>query len=75
MIPALRPPSLTISLALVLVLAAFDESRQAGLASRTGSVLDVALDFSGGVVFLGITLVVHSFLRLPLWARIIEPRS
>jgi VanZ family protein len=37
------------TLALVLVVAAVDESRQAHSAERTGAVADVAIDFAGGV--------------------------
>ncbi len=36
------------TLALVLIVAAVDESRQAHSAERTGAVADVAIDFAGG---------------------------
>jgi len=41
-----------VVLAIATVLAALDESRQAGLASRTGSPWDVALDIAGAAVAL-----------------------
>ena len=47
------------TLALVLVVAAADESRQAASAERTGAVGDVALDFAGGVGALVLALAVQ----------------
>jgi VanZ family protein len=53
------------TLALVLVVAAVDEFRQARSAKRTGAVTDVALDFAGGVAALVVALAVQRRRSLP----------
>jgi hypothetical protein len=53
------------TLALVLVVAAVDESRQAASAKRSGAVTDVALDFAGGVSALVLALAVQRSRNLP----------
>jgi hypothetical protein len=45
-----------LGLAVVLAVAATDELRQSFLASRTGSIIDVGIDFAGGV--LGVCLII-----------------
>jgi hypothetical protein len=47
------------TLALVLLVAAVDESRQARSAERTGAVADVLLDFAGGVSGLVLALAIQ----------------
>lgn len=44
------------ALVVVVAMATFDESRQARTESRSGSARDVALDFGGGVLALGLVL-------------------
>ncbi len=58
-------PWLVVStLALVLVVATADESRQADSAERTGAVADVALDFASGFSALFVALAVQRSRRL-----------
>jgi len=52
------------SLALVLVSAVVDETRQASIASRTGAFSDVVLDFTGAATALTVASVAHW-----LWGR------
>lgn len=51
-----------LALALVLFVAAVDESRQGTMSSRSGSPRDVALDFTGGLAAVGLFL---AFRRSP----------
>lgn len=48
-----------LALLLVLAVAATDELRQAFLQTRTGSLLDVALDLSGALVALLVVVLLH----------------
>ena len=45
-----------LALAWVLVIAAFDEVRQGLVESRTGSIVDVAIDLSGGILALALAI-------------------
>jgi len=50
------PQRFAAALAWVLAVAAFDEGRQSFSDQRTGSLGDVALDFSGALLALGLTI-------------------
>jgi len=50
------PRTALLGLAVVLAVAASDEMRQSFLASRTGSIVDVGIDFAGGA--LGVCLII-----------------
>ncbi len=59
----LQKYSFIFSLILTLLIAAIDEINQSSLASRTGSVRDVLLDFSGGLTMLAFLWILHRFRR------------
>jgi VanZ family protein len=50
------PRTALLGLVVVLAVAATDELRQSFLASRTGSIIDVGIDFAGGA--LGVCLII-----------------
>jgi VanZ family protein len=54
-----------LTLALVLLVAAVDESRQANSEERTGAIGDVALDFAGGIGGLVLALAAQRYRSLP----------
>ena len=64
-----RLPSSALALGLVLVIAIGDEARQAGLAVRSGSPRDVALDVAGGCLALALLLALRALRRRPAPAR------
>lgn len=53
-----------ITLALVLTVSGIDEARQLLVPSRTGSVMDVALDFTGGAVAVLLVVAFHRWLGI-----------
>jgi len=52
-----------IALAWVVVVAAFDEFRQGLIDSRTGSIVDVAIDLSGGILALALAIAYTRFMQ------------
>ena len=50
------------SMGLVVAVAALDELRQSFLATRTGSLGDVAINFTGGALGVGLIVVLHRWL-------------
>jgi VanZ family protein len=52
-----------LALAWVLVVAAFDEIRQSMVESRTGSIVDVAIDLTGGVLALALAITYTRFMQ------------
>jgi VanZ family protein len=54
-----------LTLGLLLAVAIGDEARQAGLAARTGSPRDVALDVAGGCLALALMLAPRALRRFP----------
>lgn len=58
-----RTPSAALTLGLVLAVAVVDEARQAGLAARTGSPGDVALDVAGACLALGLLFALRALRR------------
>jgi VanZ family protein len=60
------PRLIGLALGLVTAVAALDELRQSLLATRTGSLADVAIDFAGGA--LGVALIVAFHRRLGIGA-------
>jgi VanZ family protein len=52
-----------LALAWVVVVAAFDEFRQGLIDSRTGSIVDVAIDLSGGVLALALAIAYTRFMQ------------
>jgi len=60
------PRVVGLAMTLVIVVAALDELRQSFLATRTGSLADVAIDFTGGT--LGVALIIALHRRLGIGA-------
>jgi VanZ family protein len=58
-----------LTLGLVLSVAGIDELRQATLATRTGSVADVAIDFTGGAIGVLAIVGLHRWLGIGAPAR------
>jgi VanZ family protein len=52
-----------LALAWVVVVAAFDEVRQGLVESRTGSIVDVGIDLSGGVLALALAIAYTRFMQ------------
>ena len=52
-----------LALAWVVVVASFDEIRQSMVESRTGSIVDVAIDVSGGLLALGLAIAYTRFMQ------------
>lgn len=53
------PRTALLGLVVVLAVAATDELRQSFLASRTGSLLDVGIDFAGGAIGVCLIIALH----------------
>ena len=53
-----------LAMGLVVTVAALDELRQSFLATRTGSLTDVAIDFTGGALGVVLIVVVHRSLGI-----------
>jgi VanZ family protein len=58
------PRVIGLTIALVLAVAALDELRQSFLATRTGSLADVAIDLTGGALGVGLIVVLHRWLGI-----------
>jgi len=58
------PRVIGLALGLVVTVAALDELRQSFLATRTGSLTDVAIDFTGGALGVVLIVVVHRSLGI-----------
>ena len=58
------PRVIGLALALVIVVAALDELRQSFLATRTGSLGDVAINFTGGALGVALIVVLHRWLGI-----------
>ena len=58
------PRLIGLALSLVIAVAALDELRQSFLATRTGSLRDVAIDFTGGALGVGLIVVLHRWLGI-----------
>jgi len=58
-----------LTVGLVFAVAIVDEARQAGLAARSGSPRDVALDVAGGCLALALLLALRALRRRPAPAR------
>jgi VanZ family protein len=52
-----------LALAWVVVVAAFDEFRQGLIDSRTGSIVDVAIDFAGGILALALAIAYTRYMQ------------
>jgi len=53
-----------LAMGVVVAVAALDELRQAFLATRTGSLADVAINFTGGAVGVGLIVALHRWLGI-----------
>ena len=58
------PRLIGLALALVVAVAAVDELRQSVLAARTGSLVDVAINFTGGALGVGLIVAFHRWLGI-----------
>jgi VanZ family protein len=58
------PRIIALAMGLVIVVAALDELRQSFLATRTGSLADVAINFTGGALGVVLIVVVHRWLGI-----------
>ena len=58
------PRLVGLAMSLVVVVAALDELRQSSLATRTGSLGDVAIDFTGGALGVGLIVALHRWLGI-----------
>jgi VanZ family protein len=47
----------------VVVIASYDEIRQGLIDSRTGSIVDVAIDLSGGILALALAIAYTRFMQ------------
>jgi VanZ family protein len=52
-----------LALAWVVVIASYDEIRQGLIDSRTGSIVDVAIDLSGGILALALAIAYTRFMQ------------
>ena len=53
-----------LAMGVVVAVAALDELRQSFLATRTGSLADVAINFTGGTLGVGLIVVLHRWLGI-----------
>ncbi|MBW1686681.1 MAG: VanZ family protein [Deltaproteobacteria bacterium] len=53
-----------LAMGVVVAVAALDELRQAFLATRTGSLADVAINFTGGALGVGLIVALHRWLGI-----------
>lgn len=58
------PRLIGLALALVVAVAAVDELRQSFLATRTGSLADVAINFTGGALGVALIVAFHRWLGI-----------
>jgi VanZ family protein len=58
------PRVIGLALGLVVAVAALDELRQSFLATRTGSLADVAINFTGGTLGVGLIVALHRWLGI-----------
>jgi len=58
------PRLIGLALALVILVAAADELRQSFLATRTGALGDVVIDFTGGALGLAVIIAFHRWLGI-----------
>jgi VanZ family protein len=58
------PRLVGLAMGLVVAVAAPDELRQSFLATRTGSLADVAIDFAGGALGVGLIVAFHRWLGI-----------
>jgi VanZ family protein len=58
------PRLIGLAMGLVVAVAALDELRQSFLATRTGSLGDVAINFAGGALGVGLIVVFHRWLGI-----------
>ena len=58
------PRVIGLAMGLVIVVAGLDELRQSFLATRTGSLGDVAINFTGGALGVALIVVLHRWLGI-----------
>ena len=58
------PRIIGLAMGLVVAVAALDELRQSFLATRTGSLGDVAINFTGGALGVGLIVLLHRWLGI-----------